>query len=257
MAKFKLIFIGSGSAFTTNSDNYHSNMLLVNTENNKNLLIDCGSDARHALAELGYSHKDIESVYVSHLHADHVGGMEWLALATKFDLGCDKPTFYAMPAIMNTIWDETLRGGLSTIQGVAADLSLFFNLAPIAPDGRFNWNDLPFQTVQTIHVVNNFGFMPSFGLLFEVNGTTIFITTDTQAGLKQFKDFYDRADIIFHDCETCLLPSHVHGSFEELDQLAPEIKAKMWLYHYNPGPLPDAKKAGFLGFVKKGQVFEF
>ncbi|MEM7589467.1 MAG: ribonuclease Z, partial [Myxococcota bacterium] len=28
-------------------------------------------------------------------------------------------------------------------------------------------------------------------------------------------------------------------------------------YHYNSGKLPDAKKDGFLGFVKRGQVFDF
>jgi hypothetical protein len=31
----------------------------------------------------------------------------------------------------------------------------------------------------------------------------------------------------------------------------------MWLYHYNPGHLPDARADGFRGFVKKGQVFDF
>jgi hypothetical protein len=31
----------------------------------------------------------------------------------------------------------------------------------------------------------------------------------------------------------------------------------MWLYHYNTGDLPDAKNDGFLGYVQKGQIFEF
>ena len=44
---------------------------------------------------------------------------------------------------------------------------------------------------------------------------------------------------------------------ETLATLAPEIKNKMWLYHYNPGPLPNAEKDGFLGFVKKSSLFEF
>jgi ribonuclease BN (tRNA processing enzyme) len=76
----KITFIGSGSAFTTN--NYHSNILI--TSNNKNLLIDCGSDARFALKEAGYSFNDIDGIFVSHLHADHIGGLEWLGLTNKF-----------------------------------------------------------------------------------------------------------------------------------------------------------------------------
>jgi hypothetical protein len=31
----------------------------------------------------------------------------------------------------------------------------------------------------------------------------------------------------------------------------------MWLYHYQDGPLPDAKADGFAGFVNQGQTFEF
>ena len=30
----------------------------------------------------------------------------------------------------------------------------------------------------------------------------------------------------------------------------------MWLYHYSPGPLPDACAEGFLGFVRRGQSFD-
>lgn len=257
MATIKLIFAGSGSAFTTNCNNYHSNMLLVDEKNKTNLMIDCGSDARHSLGELGFTHRDIDHVYISHLHADHAGGMEWLALSTIFDPACNKPTLYAVPAIIDTIWSQTLRGGLSTIQGIEADLPLFFNVVPADNHGTFTWNNIIFQTVQTIHIVNNFGFMPSYGLLFTINNTRIFITTDSQSAPAQMKDFYNQSDIIFHDCETTKKPSGVHAHFKELCQLAPEVKAKMWLYHYNPGKLPDAAGAGFRGFVKKGQTFEF
>jgi len=69
--------------------------------------------------------------------------------------------------------------------------------------------------------------------------------------------YYQKADIIFHDCETLKKPSGVHAHFNELVNLDKSIKAKMWLYHYNPIALPDAKKNGFRGFVKKGQIFQF
>jgi hypothetical protein len=45
----------------------------------------------------------------------------------------------------------------------------------------------------------------------------------------------------------------------ELKSLPAALKAKMWLYHWNGSftKLPDAKTDGFLGFVEKGQEFEF
>lgn len=253
----KLIFIGSGSAFVTNNENYNSNMLLINEKNNEKLLIDCGSDARHALAELGYSYKDIDNVYISHLHADHAGGMEWLALTRNFDVECDKPVLYAQPMIIKNIWEYTLKGGLSTIQGVKTSLNYFFKAKKTNPHGVFVWEGISFQTIQTVHIVDNYCYMPSFGLMFTINGIRIFITTDTQFAPNQLHDFYANVDIIFQDCETTDKPSGVHANYKQLITLDSSIKSKMWLYHYSSEYLPDAKADGFCGFVKKGQIFEF
>ena len=79
----KITFLGSGSAFTVDGDNYQSNLLLEKDKDT--LLIDAGGDLRFSLSEQGFSHRDIRNVYISHLHADHIGGMEWLAMNTYFD----------------------------------------------------------------------------------------------------------------------------------------------------------------------------
>jgi ribonuclease BN (tRNA processing enzyme) len=252
----KLIFIGAGSAFTIGG-NYNSNMLLVDENNDKKLLIDCGSDARHALADLGYSYKDIHDVYISHLHADHAGGLEWLALTNKFDPTAKKPNLYAHAHVLKQLWTNTLSGGMRTLQGVVAELEDFFTVHKIHENGSFVWNNGTFQLVQMIHIVSGFEFMPSYGLIFTIKGTRIFITSDTQFAPLQLVDFYKSVDIIFQDCETAIHPSGVHAHFNELMTLDESIKKKMWLYHYNPGELPDAKKYGFCGFVHRKQVFEF
>ena len=72
----RLIFLGTGSAFTL--ENYQSNMLVEAQEGL--LLIDCGGDARHSLARRGWTALDITDIYISHLHADHIGGLEWLGI---------------------------------------------------------------------------------------------------------------------------------------------------------------------------------
>ncbi len=78
----RLIFLGTGSAFTL--ENYQSNMLVESPEGL--LLIDCGGDARHSLARQGWTALDITDIYISHLHADHIGGLESMsALPPKAD----------------------------------------------------------------------------------------------------------------------------------------------------------------------------
>ncbi len=83
------------------------------------------------------------------------------------------------------------------------------------------------------------------------------ISADSQFVPDLMLPLYQEAEIIFHDCETSEKKSGVHAHYTELKTLPSEIKRKMWLYHYQPLPLPDAKADGFRGFVKKGQCFDF
>ncbi|MDP1881035.1 MAG: MBL fold metallo-hydrolase [Parachlamydiaceae bacterium] len=252
----KLIFLGSGSAFTVGDGNYQSNMLLE-SENGKRLLIDCGTDARFSLYELGFSYQDIQDVYISHLHADHVGGLEWLALNTKFEPSGEKVCLHLCKSVNYSLWDHVLSGGLSTITGDVKNLSYYFKIDEIQEDGSFTWEKIKFEIIRTKHVEAQEAQMPSYGLFFKINDQSIFITTDTQFDLDTLQPYYEKATIIFHDCETSERKSGVHATYEELKQLNEKTKQKMWLYHYHPGMLPDALADGFLGFVKKGQHFNF
>lgn len=254
--RMRLTFIGSGSAFTTDG-NYHSNMLLESKRSGSKLLLDCGSDARRSLAERGLGHADIDAVYISHLHADHVGGLEWLGFRRKFDAACSRPKLYIGRPLVHDLWTHTLSGGMSSLQGEQARLDTFFDVEAIEDNGGFTWEDLYFRLVQTIHIMDGFYLAPSFGLLFEINSTRIFLTTDTQFAPEHLGKIYEQADIIFHDCETADASSGVHAHYDKLKTLPDRYKRKMWLYHYQPGPLPDATSDGFKGFVEKGQAFDF
>ena len=250
----KIQFIGVGSAFTLT--NYQSN-LLVESESGKKLLVDCGSDARFALRELNVSHCEIDSIYISHLHADHVGGLEWIGFATKFDPSCPKPHLYISRYLKNELWSNVLSGGMLSLQGEVADLDTYFEVHSIPKNGKFSWEDIDFQLIQTVHIMDGFSIVPSFGLIFAAHDIRTFLTTDTQFAPEQLKDFYEMADIIFHDCETAPFESGVHAHYAKLRTLPDKFKQKMWLYHYHDGALPDARADGFRGFVNKGQVFDY
>lgn len=253
----KLQFIGTGSAFTVGG-NYHSNMLFE-ADNGKKLLIDCGSDARHALYELGMTQNDIDAVYISHLHADHIGGLEWLAFTTMFSpRGARKMPLICHKSLLKPLWNA-LSGGLCSLEDQDSGLETYFELQPISEEGCFTWQNVPFSIFQTVHQISNKIVQPSYGLETVVNRKKVLLTTDTKfphAVDDSLRKKYETADIIFHDCETSPIKSSVHAHYNELSTLPWEIRKKMWLYHYQPGPLPDAIQDGFLGFIKKGQAFE-
>lgn len=251
----RFIFLGTGAAYSISPDNYQSNMLII-SDNNKKLLIDCGTDIRYSLHEQGYSFTDIDAVYISHLHSDHIGGVEWLGFCSKF-IAHSTPTLFVSDDQVDLLWDTVLKGGMSSVKDEPAQLETFFNVHGIQPGGKFIWEDISFKLVKTIHVISDHHTLPSYGLFITYKQHKIFLTTDTQFDLASLEKFYLDADIIFHDCETINIKTGVHAHFDDLQHLPLEIKAKTWLYDYNEGTLPDANMAGFLGYLKKGQVFEF
>ncbi len=252
----KLVFLGSGSAFTVGADNFQSNMLLISDQGNK-LLIDCGSDIRFSLNAAGLSHLDITDVYISHLHADHTGGLEYVGFSTKFDSRCCKPRLYLNQDLASDLWHKTLSGGMGSIQDEIASLETYFDVYKVSFNSSFVWEGVRFHTVPTVHVTNGHSIVFSHGLFFEIDGIKAFLTTDTQFCPERIGKFYNMADVIFQDCEISPFKSGVHTHYSELLTLPETIRKKMWLYHYQPGELPEAERDGFHGFVKRSQVFDF
>lgn len=253
----KLTFIGTGSAFTVGDacENYQSNMVLE-ADSHKKMLIDCGSDARFALYEQGVSSHELQDIYISHLHADHIGGLEWFAFTSKHNPnGSFKSTLHLSYDLVEDLWNRALSAGLNPSQDPAVSISTFFDLDVIS-DRTFKWEGITFHLFPTLHIASGSWRMPSYGLWFKGNQKNVLITTDTQFDLDSLEKLYHQADIIFQDCETAPSKSGVHAHYSELKLLSPEIKSKMWLYHYQPGLLPNAKSDGFKGFVRKGQCFD-
>lgn len=248
----KLTFAGVGSAFTTQAY-WQSNMLLETR--NTNMLIDCGGDARFSLGEIGFSAADIESIYISHLHADHIGGLEWLGFSTYFNPNKGRPKMYIVEDLVDDLW-RSLQSGMQSHEGIVLTLDSFFQVHRIKKNGSFAIDGLEFTPVQTVHVMNGFRIVHSYGLLINNGKREVFLTTDTQFCPRQIEQFYKRADVIWQDCETGQYRSGVHAHYNDLVTFDPEIKKKMWLYHYQPNPYQDALKDGFAGFIEKGQGFD-
>lgn len=251
----ELKFIGTNAAFSLGPGHFHANALLE-SKNSQKMLIDCGSDARFSLTEMNYTYRDINALYVSHLHADHIGGIEWLVINAFFDPKCGKINLFGNIEVLNELWDNSLSGGLSRVNGDNTNLETFFNVTYIEGEGHFTWEGSDFQLVSEKHVTTDTSMMPCYGLFFNTGDKHVLFTADTQFNPAKLSGYFDKSDIIFHDCETSPNKTGVHATYEDLCTLDGNVKRKMWLYHYDSNHIPNALKDGFCGFVQKGQIFD-
>lgn len=76
----RLLFTGTGSA-KTNLDRYHSSFLI--DSKNERMLVDAGESISRALLEQKIDFNSIDTILVSHLHADHISGLAQLLTQIK------------------------------------------------------------------------------------------------------------------------------------------------------------------------------
>ena len=204
---------------------------------------------------------------MSHIHADHIGGLENFALKCKLQLGV-RPTLIATQSLLDRLWNCSLKGSLEYVDGpgcigIKQTLEDYFETMPIEPTGYVQPDvSDPFKlyVMPTNHVLG----MESYGveLIEDENDMSkrLLFTSDTRFDLDLINYGIDNCSNIFHDCQ--LFDSGednilgVHTSYNQLLALPKEIRSKIWLYHYGDTPLPPAKNDGFKGFVCHLQSFE-
>lgn len=260
----KVTFLGVGSAFSRKNGN--SNLLIEHGD--IKLLVDCSLVSSAALREYGLSFKDITHIFITHLHADHITGLEEMAFMSRL-VHATRPTLLSSASLLDRLWNCSLRGGLEYIElkpGEAQPqrLESFFEVCPLAPSA---WNTIDGTTPLHLflHPTDHVKGMESYGLMVEVPSggpqKRFLLSGDTKFDPALIEQGRRDCSVIFHDCQ--LFDSGpanskgVHTSYRQLQAVSPEIRRMMWLYHYGDADLPDVLDDGFAGFVRRLQSFTF
>lgn len=276
-------FLGSGSAFVRADENFHSNILITDTQEQevletsehttlntgekktitKHLLIDAGTHINESLYFHGLEATDIHAIFITHNHADHNGGLEYIGFKTYFipPFGSKKPVLFGMTSVLDTLWNHTLKGNMGSLNEKRVGLQEYFEVLAIKPKQSFNFMNTQFIPVRMTHVVDDIMEVPAYGLKWAADNVKFFFSGDTQFDFWRLMPFWEEADIIFQDCEMAEYPDGVHAQLHQLIKIPEKYKRKMWLYHYSLQDKTyqelEAKvlEAGFAGLVKRSQEF--
>ena len=266
-SNFSLQFLGSGNARTKPPANYNTCAIIRSSTHT--WLLDCGLLTPLAMHHFQIPLSSIDGVFVSHLHGDHVLGLEELCLTRYFSKPRTKIDLF-LPSGMRRetgapegydIWENCLRASLET--NVPTDsgyrllsLSDYANIHTLYPNQTIQIYDLPCEPFHVEHVLDR----PSYGLII---GSRIAYTSDCTFSLQRIQSLLNQnIEIIFHDvCFTsgCDINA-VHTSFEQLSNLPRQIAEHIVLMHYGDDTTEEQFKiAQSLGFriAKPGMIFNF
>ncbi len=157
----KLVFMGTGGA--GGPPGRAHNCILVETDLTR-LVLDFGEACSWRLEELGLTLCDIDAVYVSHLHADHYGGL-FDAAVRAIAYGCRKLTV-AVAEPLAASMEEVIRTLPRSIASMATVLRI-----PVARP--FRVNDVMLRLAPACHSIE------CYGVYVEHEGSYILYTGDT------------------------------------------------------------------------------
>lgn len=222
--------LGSGSGL----DASLGNTSFVLSHQGENILVDCGYTVFPKLLDLGIQ-DSIDTVFISHLHSDHVGSLcalleyNCFAKGKKTRLcGVDLKPYVDLTNL--TLWDACVNG--AQVSGV--------------------------ELIETKHIPG----ASSVGALFF---DKVFYSGDTGYSLLG-SELANRAELIIHEAYLKDMPlsgksdAYIHVGIETLAKSASaEVRAKTWITHYSKPSSEQlenmCKDLGFAGLAKPGQIF--
>ena len=260
----RFFFIGTGSAFAKKY--FQNNVLIIKGKDH--VLVDCGAVCPYAMYTYHSSIASVRNLLITHSHADHIGGLEEVALVGRYTTKI-RPKMVITDQYKKILWNQSLKGGCAYgeyTDGAFMTFEDYFDQITPRQIARLprplyeaNVGSINIKLYRTHHIPDKTGsWRTSFYSVGVLIDDRILFPGDTQFDRELLDWMCGNYDIeyIFHDCQ--FFRGGVHAYYEDLKTLPADMKKKMSLCHYGDNvDQYDAKKDGFAGFTKRGVYYDF
>ncbi len=239
----KIKALGTGSAFARPP--LYNASLLIETKAQKRFLVDCGNSVPLGLDKAGLGPKDLDGILITHIHLDHIGGLEEIAFKNMYMLGGHKTPLIAPKAVIEGL-KKRLMPALWRDHTGRLTLEDYFQVKAVDPDKSYKLGDFSYTFIPVKHVLA----FPSYAIYFKTPRRRTFFSADAMFDAELITRMAKISDVIIYD--TQLFTGGVHCSLEELQTLPKEIKKKILCHHY--GNNYKQFKPAPMKWLKQGQV---
>ena len=199
-------------------------------------LIDCGATTLIGMRRLGLQPNDIDTVFVTHLHGDHFGGLPWLLVDAIYSSMRKRPLLVAGPRGIETRFLTAAEALYPNLTTTRRDFELRF----IEYEER---RELPLGgvTVTPFEVKHPSG-APPYALRFAVDGKTVAFTGDT-GWVEVLCEVAGGADLFISECFQYDVVLPIHLDYATIDVNYARLDAKrVLLTHMGEAMLANTAK---------------
>ncbi len=211
----KVTFIGCGDAFGSGG---RFNTCIHVEDDAGDFLMDCGASSLVAMKKLGIDRIGIDTILLTHFHADHFGGLPFFLLDAQLNAKRTAPLLIAGPPGLRGWYERAMALNFPGERTLPFELTL--HEIPIGEPATLNG-----RTVTAFPVVHDARAGPCLSYRIEHAGKTICYSGDTE-WTDTLIDAAQGADLFICECYMYERPRKTHMSLAALRENLPRVGAR-------------------------------